>query len=512
MARPFRPCHYDAILTHAFCVEELLPAPHPAYQLVALLAALDLTPLYRLYLPVGGHPYEPRMMLALWLYGYMTGVTSARKLERATYEQIPFLFLAAGAHPDHTALAEFRTLVFAYLPTLFDDLLAYAQQAGVVTLRDVSHDGTKIHADASKHQAVSYQRAGELIHELQTQIDDLLRRAQEAPASLPAELDLAEEITRRRARITRLQAARQVLEARADERYQADLAAYEAKRAARAERARVTGKKPPGKPPAPPTPGPAPTEQYNFTDPDSRIMKNSTNTGVDQHYNCQATVEHDSRLIVGCALSNHPTDTQEALPSLDAIPAALGTPDAACLDAGFWSPQTVEALEQRGITPYIAVGKGVHGLDWQRYYGTTPTTPPPPDASPSVHMAYRLQTPAGQALYRQRKSTIEPVFGSIKEVQGFRQFSLRGLTKAAGEWRLVCLAYNVKRFFALQAEAAAQQARALAQTPPQAWNPAVTACVLCLNGLASLLRPLYGLTLRLVSFNKASLRLLATGC
>ena len=280
MARPFRPFNYDAILTQAFCVEELLPATHPARLLVAFLASLDLAPLYRLYLPVGGHPYDPRGLLALWLYGYMTGVTSSRALERATYEQVPFLYLAAGAHPDFTTLAEFRTLVFAYLPTLFDELLVRARQEGHLILRAVSHDGTNIHADASKHQAVSYQCAGELIHEVQTQIDDLLRRAQDDPASLPTEMDLAEEITLRRARIARLQEARQVLEARAGERYQAELTAYQEKVTARAERARVTGKKPRGKPPAPPTPGPTPKDQYNFTDLESRIMKNRAQTAL----------------------------------------------------------------------------------------------------------------------------------------------------------------------------------------------------------------------------------------
>ena len=437
MSRPFRIFDHDAILEQEFRVGDLLPATHPARLLVAFLDTLDLRPLYALYLPVGGHPYDPRGLLALWLYGYMTGQTSSRQLERATYEQIPALYLTAGAHPDHSTLAEFRTLVFAYLPTLFADLLARAQREGHLAQQAVSHDGTKVHADASKHQAVSYQRAGELIHDLQGQIDDLLRRAQEEPASLPAEMDLAEEITLRRARIARLQEARQVLEARADARYQAEVAAYQAKLAERAERERTTGKPSRGKSPAPPTPGPAPKDQYNFTDPESRIMKNSTNTGVDQHYNAQVTVEHDSRLIVGCDLSNQPADTDQAGPCFDTIPSEIGLPAAACLDHGFWSPATVAELTVRGITPYIAVGKLVHGLNWERFYGATPTTPPPPDASPQVQMAYQLTTPTGRDLYRDRKSTVEPVIGIIKEVLGFRQFSLRGLEKARHEWRLV---------------------------------------------------------------------------
>ena len=476
MQRIFRDYDYAATYELTLRVGDVLPAEHPACCLVAFLATVDLTALYDLYYPIGPHPYDPRVMLTLWLYGYMHGVTSSRSLARATYEQLPFVYVAAGQHPFHTALAEFRTLVFAYLPTLFEDLLLRAKQDGFLTLQAVSQDGTKIHADASKHQAVSYQRAGELIHELQAQIEDLLQRAQDAPTSLPAEMILADEIAMRRARIARLQEARTVLEARADERYAADLAEYEAQVAARTEKERLTGRKPRGKPFTPPTPGPADTDQYNFTDPDARIMKNSTNTGFDQHYNAQATIDHDSRLIVGCALSNHPADRGEALSGLDDIPASLGVPKAACLDNGYWSPTNVELLLARDITPYIAVMKLVHGWDWQHYFHTTLTTPPPDDANPLVKMAYQLQTQAGQDLYRLRKSTIEPTFGIIKEVFDFRQFSLRGLAKALGEWRLVCLAYNFKRFFKLQAARRAEQAQESTQTEVNPREIAETSC------------------------------------
>lgn len=462
MARPFRTFDYDGILEREFRIGELLPDGHLAHWLLAFLRSLDLRRLYALYLPVGGHPYDPLGLLALWLYGYMTGLHSSRKLARATFEQIPVLLLAAGQHPDATTLAEFRTLMFTYLPTLFADLLLRIQAEWPRTGQDVSHDGTKIHADASKHRAVSYQRAGELIRELQDQIEDLLRRAQDDPAALPATMNLAEEISMRQTRITRLQAARQVLEARATERYQADLAVYADKMAVRADREQTTGKKPRGKPPTPPTPEPGPKDQYNFTDPESRIMKNSTNTGVDQHYNCQLTVEHDNRFIVGCDLSAHAADTAQAGPCFATIPPAL-QPETACLDAGFWSPATVADLTARGITPYIAVGKVVHGLNWARYYQTSATTPPPPEASPQVQMAYQVATPEGQAHYRLRKSTVEPVIGIIKETLGFRQFSLRGEEKARHEWRLVCLAYNLKRYFTLQTRKATEQAHSLAQ-------------------------------------------------
>jgi len=471
MTRPFRPFDYAAGLQQT--ISDLLPAAHPARQLVAFLETVDLAPLYRLYLPAGAPPIDPRLLLGLWLYGYMTGQVSSRQLERATSEQVPCVYLAAGTHPDHSTLAEFRTLVFAFLPDLFAQLLTQAQADGHLTMAAVSHDGTKVHADASKHQAVSYQRAGELIHELQEQIEDLLHRAQHAPASLPADMTLAEEIATRRARIARLQEARAVLEARADERYAAELAAHEERLAARAERERVTGKQPRGKPPAPPTPGAKPTDQYNFTDPDSRIMKNSANSGFDQHYNGQVTVEHASRLIVGCHVAPQASDRPLAAPTFDTIPATLGTPQAACLDSGFWSPTTAEELAQRGITPYIATGKTTHGLTWHRYYRTTPDAPPPAtDASPKAHMAYRLQTAAGQALYRLRKSTVEPVIGILKEVLGFRQFSVRGLANVQGEWQLLCLAYNLKRLFTLRAAATTPTARGVACPPCRSRRPA----------------------------------------
>jgi transposase len=458
MQRIFRPYDYDASLDRSVRVSDVVSPNHLARQLVAFLASQDLSALYALYYPIGVHPYDPRVLLALWLYGYQTGVRSSRQLETAIAERVPFMYLAAGIQPDHSTLAEFRTLVFAYLPTLFDDLLECAQQEGHLTMGTVSHDGTKIHAAASKHRAVSYQRAGELIHDLQRQIEDLLQRAHDDPASLPDALVVADEVALRLARITRLQDARHVLEARAAERYTADLATYTEKLAVRAERARMTGKPGRGKPPVPPTPAPTPTDQYNFTDPDSRIMKNGTNKGFDQHWNCQLTVTHTGRFIVGRRISNHPNDTQEALPTFDTIPATLGTPDAACLDNGYWSATNVADLLALGITPFIAVGKRAHGLNWEAYYATTPTTEPPADASPLVQMAYRLHTPDGRAQYRERKSTVEPVIGIIKEVLGFRQFSVRGDQHVDGEWTLVCLAYNLKRLFTLRGQQRLQQA------------------------------------------------------
>jgi len=226
-------------------------------------------------------------------------------------------------------------------------------------------------------------------------------------------------------------------------------AAYEEKVAQRAEQERTTGHRPRGRAPTPPVPGLRAKDQYNFTDPDSRIMKNPTDQGFDQDYNAQVAVDQQSLLIVGGkSLSNHPNDTHEAEPTLAAIPPEVGMPDAAALDHGYWSPATLKACAVRDIDPYIATGREPHHQSWQERFAPEPD-PPPEDASAQVKMAYKLTTAVGKAIYRARKFTVEPVLGIITEVLGFRQFSLRGEAGATGECLLVCLAFNLKRFHTL---------------------------------------------------------------
>jgi hypothetical protein len=220
----------------------------------------------------------------------------------------------------------------------------------------------------------------------------------------------------------------------------------------REEKAKQTGRKPRGKAPKPPTAGPRAKDQYNFTDPDSRIMKNSTDKGFDQHYNVQVAVDQDNRLIAGNTVSNHVNDQEEAIPTVDAIPAEVGKPEASALDNGYWSPTNVEKLKARGIEPYIATGRDNHHQSWQERFAQEPE-PPPQDASPIIKMAYKLKTEIGKQIYGLRKSTVEPVIGIIKETLGFRQFSLRGMLAVAGEWCLVCLAYNLKRLHVLRSTA-----------------------------------------------------------
>jgi transposase len=451
MARKFKTVDYELALHQTVRVEECLSPNHLARFIVSIIAQLDLSRIYARYAPVGGEPIDPKVLLGLLFYGYATGVFSSRKIEKATYESIPFRFIAGGLHPDHDTIAHFRKTFLADLKALFAQVLLVAQEAGALNLGNISLDGSKLHADASKSHAVSYKRLLELEGRLRQEVDELFALGEQLEQSdLPAGLDLADEIAFREGRLVNLAQAKQVLEARAQERYAAEQAEYAAKLREREEKAQRTGRKPGGRPPEPPTPGPRDQDQYNFTDPDSRIMKNSTNTGVDQHYNTQVAVDQDSLLIVANTLSNHPNDTGEAIPTLDAIPAEVGKPPAGALDNGYFSATTIAQMEARGIEPYIATGREPHHHSWRAYFAEQPA-PPPSDASPTEKMAYKLQTDIGQAIYRLRKSTVEPVIGIIKEVLGFRQFSLRGLVAAAGEWCLVCLAFNLKRLHVLLA-------------------------------------------------------------
>jgi len=276
-------------------------------------------------------------------------------------------------------------------------------------------------------------------------VDQLLILAEQADRhELPEGMDVADEIALRQKRLARLAEAKKVLQARARERQAAEQAEYEAKQRERAAKAKRTGRQPRGRPPTPPSGEPHDKDQYNFTDPESRIMKCSSSAGFEQAYNVQIAVDQASLLIVACSLSNHPNDKAEAEPTLEALPLVLGTPDAAALDNGFWSEQNLAALEQRHIEPYIATGREPHHKSWQERFAAQPAAPAEP-ASPQVKMAYKLRTEIGQAIYRLRKCTVEPVIGVIKAVLGFRQFSLRGLDAVDGEWALVCLAFNLKR-------------------------------------------------------------------
>lgn len=449
MNRKFKRPDYEKTLDMQVSLRDVLPPNHLARFTVDIVSQLDLSRIYQKYSDEGAPAYAPEMLLGLLFYGYATGVFSSRKIERATYEVLPFRFIAGDMHPDHDTIAHFRRQNLAELKELFVQVLLLAQAMGYLQLGNVSLDGSKIHADASKSKAVSYKRLLAIESYLQAEVAELFAMAEAADGGqLPQEMNVQDEIERREQQLERLAEAKKVLEARVQARYEAEQAEYEAKMRQRAEKAAQKGEKPRGKRPKPPTPGPRDKDQYNFTDPQSRIMKNAANSGFDQHYNVQVVVDHDSRLIVGDWLCDHPNDQQAALPTIDTVPPEVGQPKAANLDTGYFSQENLNGLLARGIDPYIATGRSPHHQGWRAYFLHNPD-PLPETASIAEQMAHKLQTAIGKAIYRLRKSTVEPVIGIIKEVLGFRQFSLRGLLPAAGEWTLVCLAYNLKRFHTL---------------------------------------------------------------
>ena len=451
MSRKFKTPDYEGTLSTPILLGEALPADHLARFVVDMISQLDMSKIYAGYAERGGEAIAPEVILGLLFYGYATGVFSSRKIEKASYENLGFRYVAGGLHPDHDTIANFRTTFLKDLEDLFVQILMLAKLAGKLELGNLSLDGSKIHADASKSHAVSYGRLLQLETELRTEVSELMHlgeQADQGDVQLPEDLVIQDELARRQARLENLAQAKSVLEARAKERYEAEKAEYDEKVRERETKARKYRKRSRGRAPQPPEAGPREKDQYNFTDPESRIMKNSSNDGFDQHYNVQAAVDQDTMLIVATSLSNHPNDKREAEPTLDALSSRLGQPSAAALDNGYFSEHNILALEQRRIEPYIATGREAHHKDLQTLLGNL-LPEPPEDATSLEKMAYKLSTEIGQTIYRLRKCTVEPVIGIIKEILGFRQFSLRGLKKVTGEWCLVCLAFNLKRLHVL---------------------------------------------------------------
>jgi transposase len=450
MSRQFRTADYEATLSVLVRLGDCLAAEHPARFLVDLLGLVDFTPFRVRFGERGGLPYDPPVLCGVLIYGYSRGVFSSRKIERATYEDLGFRYVAGNLHPDHDTLANFRKTFLAEIADVFVQVLLVAKASGVVWLEAASNDGTKIHADASKSAAVSYGRLLELEQELRAEVDAILAKAAAADGAAEGEAArLGDEKARREARLAQLAQARAVLEARAAARYAAEQAAYAAKLAERAATAVQSGKAPRGRAPQPPTPGPQAKDQYNFTDPESRIMKESTSGGFEQSYNAQVVTDQASMLVIGAQVSDQPNDVQDLLPTLDAIPPIVGRPGAVASDTGFFSEANIAGCRARGINPYIATGREAHRWSLDEVLTLQPPPVSEEHAGARARMAAKLKTPEGRAIYRQRKCTVEPVIGIIKDVLGFRQFSLRGLAQVTGEWILVCLAYNIKRLHTL---------------------------------------------------------------
>ena len=329
-------------------------------------------------------------------------------------------------------------------------VLLLAREMGMLKMGTVALDGTKIHANASRHSALSYEHAGKIEAQLKAEVSELMAKAEAADrADLPDGLSIPDELARRADRLTKLAAARAKIEARAKERLAHEPAEYQAKLAARKARAEKTGKKPRGKPPEPPTAGPRPTDQINLTDDASRIMP-VAGGGFDQCYNAQAAVAADSLLVIASDVVQAANDKQHIEPMLDklhALPAELGKPTTVLADDGYFSAANVTACRSAQIEPLIAAGRQPHHPSLSDRFAKPP--PAPENPTPVAAMLHRLATSEGKKLYALRKQIPEPVFGIIESALGFRQFLLRGLDKVRGEWNLVIIAWNMKRMFAL---------------------------------------------------------------
>ena len=444
----FRPINRTGFLLPP-SVDEWLPQRHLARFVVEVVEGLDLTELEQSYRGSGSASYHPAMLLGLLIYGYATRVFSSRALERATYDSVAFRFIAGNDHPDHDTIANFRKRFLGHIQPLFVEVLKVARTMGMLKMGTVALDGTKVHANASRHSALSYGHAEKLEKRLKQEVQQLLSLAERADAAdVPDGMSIPEELERREARLAAIAEAKAKIKARVAEEEQAE---YQAKLAAREEKERRTGKKPGGRPPAPPGGGVDAKEQINLTDEESRIMP-VAGGGFDQCYNAQAVVAAGSMLVVAHEVTQAANDKEQLAPMIEklkALPKDLGRTRRILADSGYASEKNVEGCAAAGIEPLIALKRERHHQTWRQRFAPAPK-PPPDSATAMEKMRYRLKTPAGRKLYALRKQTPEPVFGIIKSVMGFRQFRLRGLENARGEWSLVTMTWNLRRMFALQ--------------------------------------------------------------
>jgi transposase len=399
----------------------------------------------------GDEQFPPHMMLALLIYSYANGIFGSRRIERATYRDVSVRYLCAGHHPDHDTICTFRRNNFEAMAGAFVEVLELARELKLLQLGCVSLDGTHLRASASKDKNVTYERAGQLREQLRLDVAELLRQAEAAdredqdPQRLPAEIARREKLRQK------MDEACAQIETRARARAEAERADYERKVAARA--AREGSAK--GPEPKPPKDTPEPDEQINLTDVDAHLMRKSKRESYTQSYNAQAVVDADgSQLILGQRVSTCASDAGEMEADLESIPERLGKPSAALADCGYVDRQVFARLSRE--RPELDLYVSVHREDAhaERRYDWRPLAKikaPKTLTDPVlVAMAEKLKTEEGQATYRKRARTVEPVFGIIKAALGFRQFLLRGLPKVSGEWNLVCVAYNLKRLHTLQ--------------------------------------------------------------
>ena len=436
MSKTYLPYDPDQQLLLPAALQEWLPPDHLAYFISDVVDQLDLSAITERYEGErrGGPPYHPRMMVKVLLYGYCVGVASSRRMAQRLHEDIAFRVLAANNTPDFRTISDFRKDHLQALSGLFLQVLALCQQAGLVKLGHVALDGTKVRANASRNKAMSYGRMKEKEAQLQAEVEELLRRAQEVDEEEDRRYgkdkrgdELPEELAFREGRLRKIREARAALEAEAR---------------AQAEAAEAEGKSHPGVP--------EDKAQRNFTDPESRIMPSPGGRDFQQSYNCQAVVDQEHQVIVAARATNQASDKQQAVPMVEEAIANLGTvPKEVSADAGYYSAKAVDGLCILGVDPYIAPDKTRHG--------TRPEPAPkgriPSHLSPRDRMRRKLRTQRGRQRYALRMETVEPVFGQIKQGRGFRQFLLRGLEKVQGEWSLVCTGHNLLKLFRFGGEA-----------------------------------------------------------
>lgn len=416
-----------------------LPKGHLVYFLLDVVEQLDLSNIYGSYQGDGRGqpPYEPGMMTALLLYAYCTGVPSSRQIEKKTYEDVPFRVIAANRHPDHDSICEFRKRHLKALADLFLQTLRLCQQAGLVKLGHVALDGTKIKANASKHKAMSYGRMKKTKDELEKEIEGLLKNAEAVDKEEDNKYgkgkkgwDLPDELKRKETRLAKIKEAMSALEEEARQKESGKQKAKEEeikqKQTHKSQSSSVE---------------PKDSAQRNFTDPDSRIMKVSSTNSFDQCYNGQAVVDDSFQVIVAANLSQNANDMDEVEPILDILEQNLGgipQKTAITTDAGYFSETNLMLFEDALLNPFMATQKMKHGEVLPPVRGRIPN-----DMTPKDRMRRKLSTKKGQEIYSKRKSTVEPVFGQIKQAMGLRQFLLRGYENVSAEWQIWCLSHNL---------------------------------------------------------------------
>ena len=451
-SKHFRPYEPEQSLLLPQNLGDWLPEDHLVFFVRDVVDQLDLSAVLADYkVGKGGYPpYDPRMMVRLLLYAYCKGVASSRKIERATYESVPFRVIAANQHPDHDTISEFRKRHLAALSDLFVQVLELCREAGLVKLGHVSLDGTKVRANASKHKAMSYGRMKKKRAEIEAEVKELLRRAEAVDADEDEEFgkgvrgdELPEELRFRETRLAKIREAMAALEAEAKAQADARRAEIAVKEKKRREEEGRTGKGTPGRKPEPPSDEPAEKAQRNFTDPDSRIMKDGATKSFEQCYNCEAAVDAESQVIAAADVTQDANDKQQVKPMVEQVKANAGeAPEKLSADSGFYSEANVEYLEGEGVDAYVATEKMKHGEK-----APAPRGPIPKDATTKQRMQRKLRTKKGRETYSKRKSSVEPVFGQIKDARGFRRFLLRGLEAVQAEWRLIALTHNLLKLF-----------------------------------------------------------------